>query len=115
MKFAADENFDNDILRGVLRLNADFDVVRIQDTKVYQADDPTVLEWTAQQKRILLTHDVKTMPKHAYERVVASKPMPGVFVFRDRMPLGAAIEELAITIEASNLDEWQDIIAFFPM
>ncbi|HVU10208.1 MAG TPA: DUF5615 family PIN-like protein [Phototrophicaceae bacterium] len=69
MRFLADENFDNTILRGVLQENPDFDFIRVQDTEIYEADDPTVLAWAAQQSRILLKHDVKTMSRYAYDRV----------------------------------------------
>lgn len=65
MRFAADENFHNDILRGLQRRQPDLDIVRIQDTEIYQSDDAKVLEWVAQEGRILLTHDVRTMPNHA--------------------------------------------------
>ena len=53
----ADENFNNDILRGLLRRNPSLDVVRIQDVGLTQASDPDVLEWAAQENRVLLTHD----------------------------------------------------------
>ena len=42
---AADENFNNDILRGLLRRNPSLDIVRIQDVGLSSADDPTVLAW----------------------------------------------------------------------
>jgi hypothetical protein len=68
MRFAADENFNNDILRGVLRRYPELDVVRIQDTEVYEAKDPVVLEWVATAGRTLLTHDTRTMPDFSYAR-----------------------------------------------
>ena len=77
MRFATDENFNNDILRGLQRRQPDLDIVRIQDTQIYQSVDPKVLEWAAQERRILLTHDTRTMPNHAYERVKDGKPLPG--------------------------------------
>jgi len=61
MKLAADENFDNRILRGLLRRQPDLDVIRIQDTVVAGADDPAVLAWAAREGRILLTHDERTI------------------------------------------------------
>ena len=54
LRFVTDENFNNRILRALLREDPDFDVVRVQDTEVYQADDPIVLEWAAQNGRVLL-------------------------------------------------------------
>ena len=45
MRFLADEDFDNRILRGLMRRSLDIDIVRIQDTHLSGADDPTVLAW----------------------------------------------------------------------
>jgi hypothetical protein len=44
MRLAADENFDNRILRGPLRHNPDYDIVRVQDTELAGASDPVLLE-----------------------------------------------------------------------
>jgi len=44
---AADENFNNDIVRGLLRQKPSLDIVRIQDVGLSGADDPTILEWAA--------------------------------------------------------------------
>lgn len=37
-RFLADENFNNRILRGLRREISDIDILRVQDTHVYQAD-----------------------------------------------------------------------------
>ena len=57
LRLAADENFNHDIVRGLLRREPGLDIVRIQDVGLSGADDPTVLEWAAQEGRVLLTHD----------------------------------------------------------
>jgi len=77
--FVADENFNNDIVRGVQRSSPAADIIRVQDVGLSGADDPAILEWAAQSGRVVLTHDVATMTKYAYERVRARKSMPGVF------------------------------------
>jgi predicted nuclease of predicted toxin-antitoxin system len=59
LRLAADENFNNDIVRGIIRRNPTIDIVRIQDAGLSGTDDPTVLEWAAQTQRVLLTHDVE--------------------------------------------------------
>jgi hypothetical protein len=49
VKWLADENFDNDILRGIRRRVAGFDVVRAQDlVEISGLDDPAVLAWTTE-------------------------------------------------------------------
>ena len=46
VKWLADENLDNDILRGICRRTAGFDVVRVQDVpEISGSDDPAVLAW----------------------------------------------------------------------
>ena len=76
LRFLADENFNNDILRGLLRRQPDLDIVRVQDIGLSGADDPTLVAWAAQQGRIILTHDVTTMTRYAYERVQAAIQCP---------------------------------------
>ena len=79
LSFVADENFNNDILRGVWRRNPSVDIVRVQDIGLSGADDATVLEWAAQQNRIVLTHDVTTLSRCAYERIDSEQHMAGRF------------------------------------
>jgi predicted nuclease of predicted toxin-antitoxin system len=57
IKLVSDENFDGDILRGLLRRMPGLDVARVQDVGLAQAPDPTVLAWAAGEQRILLMHD----------------------------------------------------------
>ena len=79
LRLAADENLNNDIVRGLLRRKPDVNIVRVQDVGLSGETDPIILEWCAKEQRVLLTHDVSTITKHAYERVAAGKSMPGVF------------------------------------
>ena len=43
----AEEKLDGNIVRGVLRRVRSVDIVRVQDTGLTGADDPTVLAWAA--------------------------------------------------------------------
>lgn len=115
MKFAADENFDQRILRGLLRRQPDLDIVRIQDTPVASADDPTVLAWATRNGRILLTHDKRTMPHYAYERIGAGERVSGVIVVSDSLPIGMVIDELVVIIECSSLSEWVNQVQRLPL
>lgn len=79
LRFAADENFNNNIVRGLLRRNPALDIIRVQDAGLSGTEDPEILEWAASEGRVLLTHDLSTLTNHVYERVALGKPMPGVF------------------------------------
>jgi hypothetical protein len=115
MRLAVDENFNNDILRGLLRRNPDLDVVRVRDAGLSGADDPTVLEWAAQEGRVLLTHDVGTITRYAYERVQAGQAMPGVFEVSRSVPIGLAIEDLLLIAECSLDGEWEGQVRYLPL
>jgi predicted nuclease of predicted toxin-antitoxin system len=73
MRFLADEDFNNDVLRGLLRRGVAADVVRVQDTGAAGADDETVLATAAADGRILLTHDVSTLLHVAFARIRSSQ------------------------------------------
>jgi hypothetical protein len=114
-RLAADENFNNNILRGLLRRRPELDIVRIQDLGLSGTDDPTVLEWAAQEGRVLLTHDVSTITKYAYERVRAGQPMPGVFEVSRAVPVGRAVEDILLLAECSLDAEWEGQIRYLPL
>jgi predicted nuclease of predicted toxin-antitoxin system len=93
LRFVADEDFTRAIVRGVLRARPDIDIVRVQDVGLRTQDDAIVLSWAATEGRVLLTHDVQTMPAQAYERVRNLLPMSGVFVVPQDEAIGRMIEE----------------------
>ena len=105
LRLLADENLNNDIVRGLLRQRPDLDIVRVQDVGLSGADDPTVLAWAAQERRVLITHDVSTVTKYAYERIRAGQSMPGVFEVSRAVPIGRAIEDILLPAECSLDDE----------
>lgn len=69
LRLAADENFNGDIVRGLLRRNPQVDILRVQDVGLSGANDPAVLEWAATENRVVVTHDVSTLAGHAFARV----------------------------------------------
>ena len=115
VRFLADENFNNDIMRGVLRRNAEIDIVRIQDIGLTGIEDPEVLEWAAKENRVLLSHDVATITKYAYERIEAGLPMPGVFEVGHAVPVSTAIDDILLIAELSLENEWEAQVIYLPL
>lgn len=111
----ADENFNNDILRGLLRRDPSLDILRIQDVGLTHAPDPDVLEWAAKENRVLLTHDRNTITKFAYERVKEEKPMPGVIEVDSSVPMSVAIEDILLLAISSNKGEWEGQLIYLPL
>ena len=111
----SDENFNNDIVRGLLRRNPHLDIVRVQDVGLRGAEDPVILEWAAQEGRVLLTHDAATMSKFAFERVRAGKSMPGVIEVADDLPIGKVVEDILLLAEYSDRGEWENQVIYLPL
>lgn len=99
LKLLADENFDNTVVRGLLRRKSSIDIVRVQDVGLSGVDDPTILAWAAEENRILLTHDVATITRFAYERVAQGISMPGVIEVSTDAQTGQVIEDILVVIE----------------
>jgi len=115
LQMLADENFNNNIIRGVCRRVRGIDILRVQDMGLCGAEDSVVLEWAAQHQRILLTHDVSTVTRYAYDRVRESKPMPGVFEVTRNVLLSVAIEEIVLLAECSEEGEWEGQVRYLPL
>jgi hypothetical protein len=105
LRFVTDEDFDNDILRGLMHRCPELDIVRAQDVGLAGKKDPVVL----------LTHDVNTLIAYAYARAGAGLAMPGVFAVRQFAPIGQAIEDILLLALLSLDGEWEGQIRYLPL
>jgi hypothetical protein len=115
LRWLADENFNNDILRALFRRNPVLDIVRVQDVGLSGAGDPTLLAWAAEVTRVLLTHDVSTITAHAYDRVRSGDRMPGVFEVSRDVPILIAVEDILLISECSRPGEWEGQVRYLPL
>jgi hypothetical protein len=111
----ADENFNGRILRALRRQIPGLDVVRVQDTRLSGGDDQALLQFAADERMVLLTHDVETLVGHAWRRVRAGLPMPGVIVALTDRPIGQVIDDLEILLLASKPEEMEGQVRFLPL
>ena len=115
MRLLADENFNGKILRGLRLRIPRLDLVRVQDVGLENAADPVILEWAAREGRIVLSHDVSTMPDFAYERIGRGASMPGMVLIESSALIGPAIEAIVILVECSLDGELEgDVRRLFP-
>ncbi len=82
LRLLTDENFNEDILRGLRRRLANQDFLSVRDAGLARRPDSFLLNWAAQQNRVILTHDQKTMTKDAEQLVAEGKPMAGLIFIR---------------------------------
>ncbi len=115
LRLLADENFNDDIVRGLLLRQPDLDIVRVRDVGLSGVEDPDILAWAADNNRIVLTHDRATMSDYAYERVAGGESMAGVFILNDRFAVGQAIQEILLTVACSEQAEWSGRAVHLPL
>lgn len=115
IRFLADEDLNNDIVRGLRRRRPGADVVRVQDVGLSGHPDPAVLAWAAGHGRVLLTHDAATLIGYALARLAAGQPMAGVLVAPQSAALAAVIADLEVIDAASDAADWADRVIYLPL
>ena len=77
IRLLADGNLNNHIYRSLLLQRPGLDIVRVQDLGLSGKPDPEVLRWAVDENRILITHDVRTIPLLALEWMNENSPVLG--------------------------------------
>ncbi len=108
-----DEGFRHAITRQLRERGVD--VVTAQEVGLVRTPDPVILEWAANEGRIVITDDVSTMREYANDRLRAGLPVPGVLLIPQSIPIGIAVEEIQTIAEASDDAEWRDRVEFIPL
>jgi predicted nuclease of predicted toxin-antitoxin system len=115
LRLLADENLNNNIVRALQMREPWLDIVRVQDIGLTGQDDPTILEWAAKERRLVVTHDAATMTRYAYARVAGGEPMPGVVEVAVGSPLSVVIDDLLLLATASEESEWEGQVIYVPL
>ncbi len=115
VQLLADENIDADIVRALRRRMPALDIVRVQEVGLTGADDPSVLAWAAARGRILVTHDVNTITRYAYERLGRGQAMPGVIIVPQLASIARCIDDLLIFAECGDAGDCDEQVIFLPL
>jgi len=116
VKWLADENFRNAIIRGLRRRNPGFDILRAQDIeKISGEDDRALLSFATTEGRVIVTHDLSTMvPAMRSHLRSAPRCAPIVFV-PDALPVSAAIDDLLLLDECATEADWSAGVLYLPL
>ena len=74
-----------------------------------------ILQWAAEHGRILVTHDVQTVTRFAYERIEAGLPMPGVIEVISSASIGQLVEELVLVVECYEGGDLEGQVLYLPL
>lgn len=91
------------------------DFLSANDAELEGLPDPDVLTRAADEDRILVTHDLKTMPHHLGRFLQTGRSSPGVLLVPQYVPVGDVIDELVLIWAASEAEEWKNRILRIPL
>ena len=115
LRLLTDENFNAYIVRGLKRRLADLDIVAVKHVGLSGSPDSTVLKWAAEQKRAILTHDIKTMVPDAHKLLRRGDPMAGVILVPGSLEIGRAVRDLELLLECLSQSDLRDRVEHLPL
>src|SRR5438067_12060064 len=115
LRLLIDEDVHGDIVDGLRRRQPALDLVRVQEVGLRHTADPIILEWAAQQRRVVVSVDKKTLAVDAWDHVARGLPMPGVAILRIVLSIGQAVTELELIACAGEPDDLRDQVVYLPL
>jgi hypothetical protein len=113
-RFQADADLNQTIVLATLRHEPGIDFQTATMAGLPGLSDSEVLELAAKAGRILVTHDLKTMPRHFGELLLRSHS-PGVLLVPQHLPVSAVAEELILIWSVTEASEWADRLVCLPL
>lgn len=114
VRFLADASLHDGIVSGCRRREPAMDFVSAKEAQLEGVADPDVLAVAAREDRIVVTSDLKTMPRHFGDFLHTHGHAPGVFLVKQNAPLADVIEDVLVVWAASDGDEWRSRIIEIP-
>jgi len=115
VRFLADADLNKAIVSGVLRREPSVDFFTAQAAGLRSMSDPQVLALAAEERRVLVSHDVGTMPAHFRAFRDGGKTSAGVFLIAQSRDVGSAVDELLLIWLASDALEWENRLVWLPL
>lgn len=99
IRFQADADPRQAIVTGVICRQPDLDFRSAHEARLEGIKDSEVLAIAARDRRVLVTHDRKTMPTE-FGQFITTQRSFGLIILSQRMPIDEAIDALVLVWEA---------------
>lgn len=113
LRFQADADLNEDIVKGVLRREPGIDFRTATLAGLRGLSDLEVLTIAAQGGRVLVSHDRKTMPR-TFARFITTRTSPGLFLVSQKTDLLVTIESILLAWNASSAEDWVNQVVAIP-
>lgn len=112
--FLADEDFREDTIQAVLRLDPAVDFATVRGVGLGGATDDIVLAFARAHSRVVVSHDANTMTAAAIACIRDGSGIAGLLIVPQSSDRRAVAEDLVMIANASEAAEWHDVIDFLP-
>ncbi len=114
VRFLADANFNQKIVAGLLLREPGIDFALPQAMIPERMKDADVLDLAHLSGRIVISHDVTTMP-HWFRHCVEERSYAGLILVPEKVPIRDAIEDLLVIWHVTEAEEWTNRIEWLPL
>lgn len=114
VRFLADANFNQKIVAGLLLREPAIDFALPQAMIPERMKDPDVLDLAYLSGRIVVTHDVTTMPRW-FDQRVEERSCSGLILAPDKVPIRDVIEDLLLIWHITQAEEWTNRMEWLPL
>lgn len=113
IRFQADADLRLPIVKGLRRREPSIDFATAHEAGLAGLDDRAVLALAASTARVLVSHDVSTMPKQ-FSSFIQEQPSPGVILISQELSYREAIEGLLRVWANTEAEDWENVMSFLP-
>ena len=114
IRFQADSDLNQSIVKALLRLEPSIDFQTAHAASLRGVPDPAVLAYAANQGRVLVSHDITTMPRHFGDFIQAADSA-GVLIALQETPLMTVVEDLLLLWMVEEAEDWVNRIRILPL
>lgn len=111
--FQADEDLETQIIKGLRRRQSLIEFDTIPSAGLRGKPDLAILAFSAEQGRILVSHDLKTMPAHFATFLAGDQHSSGLILIPRTVSIAPAIDDLYLIWEVTTPEYWRDRLIYF--
>jgi len=114
VRFQADNDFNQNIVKALRRLEPSIDFQTAHAANLRGVPDPEVLAYAAKEGRVLVSHDITTMPRH-FGDFVQSADSAGVLIALQEAPIMTVVEDLLLLWMVEGAEDCVNRIRILPL
>lgn len=110
----ADVSLNHHLITACHRRNALVHFLPATKARIEGMSNLELLQVAASQDRIVISHDIHTMPRDFAAFLESGKSSPGVFLLHPQTPIAEAAAWLEVASLATEASDWDDLIVEIP-